>query len=183
MAPGEPISYTDGEGTLGTGSLRAESVLRGDESKLAPAPVLELAVAPPHERDRLRWLVEKAGELEVHRLRWLKTRFGHGRAHLLPKAQEWAVPALEQSRGAWLTRVDGDLVEPGELNDGLLTVVADRGGGSFPSLQPLRVMVGPEGGWAPGEVDSFPTVVGLGRNVLRTETAAIVAAGLFRARR
>ena len=133
------------------------------------------------ERDRLRWLVEKAGELEVNRLRWLKTRFGNGRAHLLPKTQEWAVPALEQSRGAWLTRVDADWVEPGELNDGLLTVVADRGGGSFQPVQPLRVMVGPEGGWAPGEVDAFPTVVGLGRNVLRTETAAIVAAGIFRA--
>mgnify|MGYP002076409617 CR=1 FL=1 len=57
--------------------------------------------------------------------------------------------------------------------------VVPAGGGAFPAgVGTLTVAVGPEGGWAPGEVpDGLPTV-GLGRTVLRVETAAVVAAVL-----
>lgn len=177
---GEFVSYTDGEGTRGAGVLGEASFSRGEESAVTQLPILELAVAPPHDRDRLRWLVEKAAELEVTRIRWLETRFGNARPQLLARAQEWAVSALEQSRGAWLTTVDSTLVPIAELGDGLTTVMADPTGEAPRQRPPLRVMVGPEGGWDATEIAGNSVLVSLGRSILRTETAAVVAAVLYR---
>jgi 16S rRNA (uracil1498-N3)-methyltransferase len=177
---GEHLSYTDGEGVLGTGVLEQEKVTRGTEAQTLRLPHLELAVAPPHERDRIRWLVEKAGELQVSRIRWLETRFGTARPAMLRRAQDWAIAALEQSRGAWLTRVDNELTVPESFDDGLPTVVANRDGDPATQTLPLRVLIGPEGGWAPGEVDGLGPTISLGNSVLRVETAALAAAVVFR---
>ena len=50
----------------------------------------------------------------------------------------------------------------------------------------IRLLVGPEGGFAEHEVDaarrSGATVASLGRGILRTETAAVVASALVLAR-
>ena len=175
LRSGEVVSYTDGEGTVGAGPWEKGSIRREGEEQVEPLGELELAVAPPHDRDRLRWLVEKAAELEVTRIRWLRTRYGNARPNLLTRSQEWAAAALEQSRGAWLTAVDSTWVTPVELNSDLPTVAADPSGNGLNQVLPLRVMIGPEGGWEPGEIPSEIPRINLGRNILRTETAAVVA--------
>jgi 16S rRNA (uracil1498-N3)-methyltransferase len=180
LEDGVRLSYTDGQGTLGAGHLTEDVLVRGQEEPLEPLAELELAVAPPHERDRVRWLVEKAAELEVTRIRWLRTDRGNARPKVLVRAREWAVAALEQSRGAYLTEVDTTLTEISDLDKRLETVLADPSGARPSQSLPLRVMIGPEGGWAPGEIAVGYPVVSLGRSVLRTETAAVVAAALFR---
>ena len=45
------------------------------------------------------------------------------------------------------------------------------------------LLVGPEGGWSPEELESPLPRVGLGNYVLRSETAAIVAGALLTAAR
>ncbi|MGI8516815.1 MAG: RsmE family RNA methyltransferase [Acidimicrobiia bacterium] len=180
LAKGESVSYTDGHGTRGCGSLGEGSIARQGESTTEPLPEVELAVAPPHERDRVRWLVEKAAELEVTRVRWLKTHYGNARPNAMERAQEWAVSALEQSRGAWLTRVEPGWGTLAELDDRLPTVMADPTGVPPREVPPLRVLIGPEGGWDRMEAASGWPLVNLGRNIFRTETAAVVAAALYR---
>lgn len=180
LRSGELVSFTDGEGTIGSGPWIRGSVHRAGGTQIEALGELELAVAPPHDRDRLRWLVEKAAELEVTRIRWLQTRYGNARPNLLARSQEWAVAALEQSRGAWLTAVDSTLVNLSDLDRELPTVVADRAGDPPNQPLPLRVMVGPEGGWDPGEIPPDTPLVSLGRSVLRTETAAVVAVAAYR---
>ncbi|HYH50586.1 MAG TPA: RsmE family RNA methyltransferase [Acidimicrobiia bacterium] len=68
-------------------------------------------------------------------------------------------------------------------------VVAERGGRPVDALREppggeLLVVVGPEGGLAPGEAESLAPWgrVDLGPNILRAETAAIAAAASFSAR-
>ena len=56
-----------------------------------------------------------------------------------------------------------------------------------PGGRPLKVndrllLIGPEGGWTPEEVDGYDTV-DLGPNILRAETAAIAAGTLLTALR
>ena len=48
-----------------------------------------------------------------------------------------------------------------------------------PALDRPTLLVGPEGGWAPEELDLGAPFVGLGPHVLRTETAAVVAGALL----
>ncbi len=185
---GSPVSYTDGCGRTGVGTLAGEHIVRGDEEDVVPAtPAIVLAVAPPQSTDRARFLVEKAAELAVAELRWLTTRFSGGRTPRRNKAEAWAVGALEQSRGAHRLRIGAgiDAADLADL-DVELTLVAERGAVSIREVVASRIpasvgiAIGPEGGFDPGEVPDGLPRVGLGERVLRIETAAIVAAGAFR---
>lgn len=175
---GGPVTYTDGAGTTGRGALDGGTVVRGPETTVPALPSLVVAVAPPASRDRLRFVVEKLAELEVTRIAWLATRRGEGRPPPAEKAAAWAAAALEQSRGAHLTAVDAAFTTLDSLPGP--AVVALPGGATVPAGGPLTVAVGPEGGWEPGEVPEGMPAVGLGRTILRVETAALAAAVLAR---
>jgi 16S rRNA (uracil1498-N3)-methyltransferase len=189
-ARGSAVSYTDGEGTLGTGTLAegpdgAVVVLREHEERVARfEPAVTIAVAPPKATDRVRFLVEKLAELGVDRIAWLRTAHGEGRPPSPAKTAAWATMALEQSRAAWRTEVAGSM-NIGDLPDG--AIYADPGGGPWDAGelrsagQSLVVAIGPEGGFAPGEIPAGAPCVRLSERVLRVETAAIVAAVLVRA--
>jgi RsmE family RNA methyltransferase len=120
-------------------------------------------------------MVEKLAELEVRRLLWLRTRLGSQHFPDSAKTKAWAQAGLEQSDGAWLMNVADHWTEPHELASPLW--FADVGADPPISVpDALTVAVGPEGGWASGEIAETATRFGLGRTVLRVETAAIVAA-------
>ena len=80
-----------------------------------------------------------------------------------------------QSRRAWLPELD-DVRDFATVLDevGANGCLADREGGA-PALSRPAVLVGPEGGWTDGERACGLPVVGLGRHVLRAETAAVAA--------
>ncbi len=174
-ADGAAVTYTDGAGAVGEGTLHGASVRRGDERvEPAPTPAVTLAVAALRSADRARFLVEKLAELGVDRLVWVTAEHGQGRPPRAEKAHAWAVAALEQSRGAHLLAVGGPLAPAGIAGP---LWVADPAGGPPPS-EPggVTVLVGPEGGLVAGEAPAHARPVGLGPRVLRTETAAVAAA-------
>jgi 16S rRNA (uracil1498-N3)-methyltransferase len=175
-----PLTYTDGAGTVGRGSLSGTTVIRGEE-RLTPAPRLDLtlAVAPPGERERLRFLIEKSAELGVRRLLWVKARYGQTSLPSPDRARSWAVGGLEQSRGAHLMEVGSGWQDLAELDPDQVWW-AHPGGASFPDPRPGRmtIVIGPEGGWAPEELPPPARWLGLGDSVLRVETAALAAAAL-----
>ena len=173
MADGDEVSYTDGEGVAGEGRFVDGQVERGEEIGMPRPNRLTIVVAPPANRDRLRFLVEKLAELGVQRLLWCRTSRTEGRAPNPDKARAWAAGALEQSRGAWLLDLGTtslDDLDPTGL------VVADPTGASEPPSDRLTLLIGPEGGLAPDEVPPGAALFSLGPTVLRVETAAIVGA-------
>lgn len=170
---GSPVSYTDGSGVIGEGILSDGAVRRGSEREVSRGRTLTMAVAPPRSRDRQRFLVEKLGELGVTRLAWLTTRHGAGRPPAERKSREWAISALEQSRGAWLMRTDERLIGWEDLEEPV--VVCDAAGDSDPG-EPVTVAIGPEGGWSAGEIPENARLWSLGTATLRVETAALAAA-------
>ena len=189
MRDGADVSYTDGAGTIGRGVLRSGTLQRGEEAPVErPAPHLTLAVAAPRAADRSRMVVEKAAEFGVDRLVWLSSRFSQGRPPKLEKARRWATGALEQSRGAWLLEIDEAPRSFDDLIDAdALLLAADPGGESIDDVlgaarasRQVTVAIGPEGGFAHGEIPSQARVVSLGARVLRVETAAIAVAALVR---
>lgn len=181
----EEVTYTDGVGTAGLGYLRTESVIRGiEESRPPPAPHLTLAVAPPRDKDRARFLVEKAAELEVARIVWLMTRYGQGHPPPLGKATAWAVSGLEQSHSAHLLAIEPVPMAPDELESqpwSGATWMAVAGGQPLSGKTPevITVAIGPEGGWAPEELNLGLPRIGLGRTTLRVETAALAVTTLL----
>lgn len=170
---GDNVTYTDGLGTVGEGMLSDHSVSRGKELTRDRPSELVVAVAPPSNKDRQRFLVEKLSELGVSRLRWLTTEHGKDRVANPAKIFSWVLAAVEQSRGAWLMETDADLVSWSDL-DG--PVVVCEPGGEAMVERPRTVVIGPEGGFGDAEVPQDIEKWDLGPNVLRVETAAVVAA-------
>jgi 16S rRNA U1498 N3-methylase RsmE len=170
---GDRISYTDGLGHLGDGILGDHAVDRGDEQEVPRNSELVVASAPPSNRDRQRFLVEKLAELGVARLRWLRTTHGKGRIASGTKVFSWVLSAVEQSRGAWLMETSSDLVGWSDLAG---PVVACHPGGRTDTPHVRTVVIGPEGGFADEQLPADVVRWDLGPNILRIESAAIVAA-------
>lgn len=182
LSVGDPVHYTDGSGTIGDGTLGFGVVNRGTE-RFEPEPArLDLVVAPPRSKDRVRFLVEKVAELGATSLRWIRT----ARCQVPPpneaKVRAWADAALEQSRGAWRLEV-GTTTWAALDDEALPLLVADPDGAPLgPERLPAVIVVGPEGGLTREEVPNRGEAVTMGGRILRTETAAVVAAALCRAR-
>lgn len=172
MNRGDRVTYTDGLGNVGSGQLGHMTVERGEEWFVERDSELHVAVAPPANKDRQRFLVEKLGELGVARLQWLRSDLGKNRFQPPPKVFSWVLAAVEQSRGAWLMEVSTELVGWDDLE---APVVVCDPGGSTPTPSARTLVIGPEGGWADGEVPEGLHRWSLGTNVLRVETAAIIA--------
>jgi RsmE family RNA methyltransferase len=182
LASGADVTYTDGRGTVGEGVWHGSAIARGNERTVAPVvPVVTMAVAPPRSRDRQRFVVEKLQELAIQRLVWLSTGHGQVRPPGADKSTAWARAALEQSRGAHLMQIDVASLESLDA-DGV--VWADITGDPVRSVAggegPFTVAIGPEGGWSGDERARFVRRVALASTILRTETAAVVAAAAFR---
>jgi 16S rRNA (uracil1498-N3)-methyltransferase len=173
MKSGDQVTYTDGLGKLGEGVLRHQLVERGEEREVGRPSTLTVAVAPPANRDRQRFLVEKLAEIGIARLIWLETAHGKNRVANPEKVFSWVHAAVEQSRGAYLMETSEEMVKPTELGGDL--VVCVPGGRDGPGTADV-VAIGPEGGFAEDELPASARRWDLGANVLRVETAAIVAA-------
>jgi 16S rRNA (uracil1498-N3)-methyltransferase len=137
-------------------------------------------VAPP-KGDRLEWLVQKCTEVGVARLvlvdaersvvRWDPDRA----AKQLDRLRRIAAEAAMQSRRTWLPEVVGPRPAAEVLPD---AAVAEPGGRPV-AARDSCIAVGPEGGWSAAEVARAGDRVSLGPNVLRVETAAVVAVTLM----
>ena len=151
--------------------------------------------------DRMDLVVQKATELGVRSIVPIECertvvkldrarrerRLAHWRAIAVHAAQQSGrtrVPEVAgvEDLGVWLARAGA----------GPAFVLSPRAGASLAGLappapgQPVRLLVGPEGGLSPREVERAGAagLVGLrlGPRVLRTETAALVALAAFQAR-
>jgi 16S rRNA (uracil1498-N3)-methyltransferase len=179
LIPGNEVTYTDGTDTVGTGVWRGATVERGNEhQEPTPGSRLVLAVAPPDERSRLRFLVEKAAELGVSRLVWLDTLHRQGRPPNSAKAEAWAIGALEQSRGHRLMEIGSDLANIGSLTGEIWVADADGTDPDVPDEE-VTVVVGPEAGFDSQELQPDWPRVCFARQILRVETAALAVAAWF----
>ena len=125
---------------------------------------------------------------EVHRGRRRPDRAAVGRAlrralgrraggPQLGRLRRIAVEASMQSRRVWLPELAGPV--PAVRRAWPWAVVAEPGGRAARTATIAVVAIGPEGGWSPAEVALAGGRSSLGPNVLRVETAAVVAASLM----
>jgi 16S rRNA (uracil1498-N3)-methyltransferase len=177
-----PVTYTDGVGRVGRGVYDRGFVRRGEEHSVArPGRIINIAVAPPKNKGRIRFIVEKLAELGVDRLIWLETSRSEGRSPRREKSRAWARAALEQSQGAWLLEVVGPVLLS-EVSQYGTPVFADRSGMEVAAIDDIVdpvLCVGPEGGFEAAEIPTDVIKVRLSPQLLRVETAAVVGAVLL----
>ncbi len=191
--PGEAVELRDGEGLIGSGTLRRMGrtwrVEAGAAERVPPPPPLVLAVGAG-DRERFAWLVEKASELGVTAVVPLECERSAGvatrvRSQHLDRLRRHALEAVKQSGAAWATRVDEPMsldALVGQPPDGTRWL-ADAAGGPAPAMlgdSPVTVVIGPEGGLTRAERERVLAAgfeaIRLATHTLRFETAAVAAA-------
>jgi 16S rRNA (uracil1498-N3)-methyltransferase len=185
----------DGEFAATIAELKRDAVRFAVGARLrpfAPAPALRLLLAAI-KREAMEWAIEKATELGVAEVQPVFTQRGVvdrvNRERLALIARE----AAEQSERLDVPRVHEALPLHRVLDawDGVpLFACAERS--DAPHLAraatppPAALLIGPEGGFTPAELDDFvrrPFVacVSLGPRILRAETAAVAGLALLAA--
>jgi 16S rRNA (uracil1498-N3)-methyltransferase len=192
LRDGESIISSDGKGSWtrcrfvdgGRGSDLTLEVTGPLMYEPCAAPSLGVGFVPV-KGTRPEWVVQKLTELGVDRITVLRSRRavvrveGARATSALERLARVAREAGSQSGRVWLPEISYG-VELGTFlaRDG--AVVAAPGGGPL-EANAVSIAVGPEGGWTPDELPPGTPTVGLGPQVLRAETAAIVAGTLVTA--
>ncbi|MEV0291051.1 MULTISPECIES: 16S rRNA (uracil(1498)-N(3))-methyltransferase [unclassified Kribbella] len=203
IAPGERIRLTDGRGAWAEGAVTGASkvgvTVAVDNRGTVPASRPRLVVVqalPKGERAELavEMLTEVGADVIVP---WNAERSQfrsnpERSAKTLAKWQAWAFEASKQSRRAWFAEVApiATTVEvarliaaaalPVVLHEEAKTPLA---GLDVPADGDIVIVIGPEGGISPGELETFDVEpVRLGDTVLRTSTAGVAAAAALLAR-
>jgi len=156
-----------------------------------PAPAITLALAI-FKFDRMEWAIEKCTELGVAKV--IPVIAQRSESHVVAAAakrvERWkriAMQASEQSRRA----SPPEIVEPAKVKELIQFPAANRVllseseheivlRDALPeNSEDILLAVGPEGGWAAGEIEQFRAAgwasASLGHTILRAETAAIAA--------
>jgi 16S rRNA (uracil1498-N3)-methyltransferase len=190
LRPGEAVTASDGRGRWRSCTWVGGGLEPAGETEEEPAPHPLVAVGfAVTKGDKPEWAVQKLTEVGVDRIvpfvsdrsvvRWSAERADHHLGRWRRVAREAAM----QSRRARLPVVEG-LVTFSEVVATTLpeALLADPGGSAL-TLDHPEVLVGPEGGWSPEELQLARGTVGLGSTVLRSETAAVAAGVLLTALR
>jgi 16S rRNA (uracil1498-N3)-methyltransferase len=181
LRDGEHVSCSDGQGqwrmcTWVSGSLEELGDVTTEE---LPTAQLRVVVAPL-KGDRTDLVVEKLVEIGVDNISILApversvVRWAHDKtAHVMDRYQRIARAAAMQSRRVFLPEVAG----PVSLSDiGTSGVAFAEPDGTAAWGDITTVVIGPEGGFSSTELATARATIDLGPNILRAETAAIVAA-------
>ena len=204
--PGDELVVFDGAGRECFGVLELfqgeTAVVRilGDAGRSTESG-LDLTIAPCLAKGKkIDLIVEKVIELGADRVCVVTSERSVGRldpAQALDRVERWrriAKAAAEQSGRTVMPVIERirtfeEFVanKPADALGLLFTTGAEKNPAAtlrvrFPDVTRVIAMIGPEGGFAPEEIEYAQThgfvAVGLGPRVLRTETAAIVASAI-----
>ena len=154
-----------------------------------PARRCKIAVAIP-KGDRQRFMIEMLTQLGVAEVIPLQCERSVTacKQSILEKWQRYAIEACKQSQNPWLPQIQSCCSLESMLHQMTSTRgaigYADVNGGNCDKLlkqeKDITMCIGPEGGFSQSEFDVFEQTgayaVRLGQYILRTETAAVVAA-------
>lgn len=181
LRDGESVTCSDGKGRWRACLWSSDSVLPNGEIHTEPSPTTRLCVAvAPVKGDRTDLVVEKLVEIGVDDIailaplersvvRWANDKV----AHVMDRYQRIATAAAMQSRRVFLPELRGP-VSLASLGGGQVALAEPSGAVDWGQV--TTVVIGPEGGFSEKELSSAPATIDLGPNILRAETAAIVAA-------
>jgi 16S rRNA (uracil1498-N3)-methyltransferase len=178
---GESIAVTDGCGSWRmTVATNGALVPTGEIQMEKPMDPCEIFVAIP-KADRPEWIVQKLTETGVTKICWLHAdrsvvRWNPERASAQrERLRKIAIAAAVQSRRVWFPSVEGPVPASSVLAD---VAICEPNGRTLRSND-YRLAIGPEGGWSESELALGGEQISLGSQILRVETAAVVAASVF----
>ena len=190
---GDAIQVTDGKGNFFKCEIVNAAAKRCTLSILEqafikqPAHFIHIGFSPAKNSERTEWFVEKATEIGVQKISFIRTQHSERKNINLERIIKVGVSAMKQSRQARLPEFQ-DMVDFKKIISSRedQKFIAHVGLEEDKSLQKIAapdrsylILIGPEGDFSGEEIDQAHQggfiSASLGHNVLRTETAGIVA--------
>ena len=192
---GDKITIINGKGKKFSGCIEeanARACVIGQVTLLDESQrdsFLTIAIAPTKNADRYEWFVEKATEIGVQKIVPLQCERSERHRIKLDRLYKKAISAIKQNQSLWLPQIEPlmsfeDFLKSDNADTKLIAHLgADTKKISSQELiQPVSILVGPEGDFSAEEIrmaDEYGyKAISLGTNVLRTETAGVVACAL-----
>jgi len=194
---GDEIHFTDGQGLHMRGAIETANKTgfqaRITESIVVERPAeLHLFMAILKAGDRMEWACEKITELGASSLTLFQSDHGERGKVNIERMKKVALSAMKQSHGAWMPKIEvHTFKEAVELFATLDSkYIAYCGDGEKVSMLTLHlpgaIMIGPEGDFSVKEMEMAQRLgwktLDLGKQILRTETAAVSVAAALRLR-
>lgn len=191
---GDVLQLTNGKGYLFKAKIleanpkRCKAQLISSEKTIPRLHTLHLAVAPTKMNDRFEWFLEKATEIGVNEITPILCEHSERKIIKAERFEKVIQSAMKQSLQTYLPKLNPLTTYQDFLakTSGELKFIAHCENDEKEELKrrvgadkDLVILIGPEGDFSSNEI-SFAyekgfTPVSLGRNRLRTETAAIYA--------
>lgn len=195
---GDAITIVDGKGGWYDCEIRqinkniVTAGLISSRRVKAQSPETVLAMGLLKKRDRLEFAVEKAVELGVSEIALFRSRHSVKENVRMDRLEKTVLSAMKQSLQAWLPKVYlynslKEVIKHYEEHDYLLAHENTDAISGIPDEvkehSKLLLLVGPEGGFSKSEIEvaiqQNAKLISLGKNRLRTETAAIAFLSQF----
>lgn len=185
--------------TNGEGSLFEAEIIQANPNKCKAEIITEtfhqpsdfhlhMAVAPTKSNDRYEWFLEKATELGVHQISPIICEHSERRRVKLNRFERIIESAVKQSLQYYFPKLEApqsfsDFIKQDFPGDKFIAHCEDGDKDFLHSkLSPKKqvtILIGPEGDFSPSEIQMAEEAgfkpISLGKNRLRTETAAIAA--------
>ncbi len=188
---GDEIGILDGKGRLFTCTIsdahpkRCLLEIQNIDLEKAISDEIHIAVAPTKQMERIEWFVEKAVELGITKITLLDCKNGERARIKIDRLQKKAISAMKQSQRRYLPEIVALTSFSDFLTNhdfGLLAHCYEAEKHEFPAVfkkVSCPILIGPEGDFTEQEVTQalekgYKTIT-LGKNRLRTETAALYA--------
>jgi len=204
-ANGDILQLCDGLGHYADATITKADAkaceVRVDTVEDAPfkRPRLNLAIACLKD-DALEEVVFHVAQTETDSIVFLRTDYSQEPKNsdlkkTVRRAELKSLVSLKQSKKAWMTRIEGPIEfdkwlkeYQGDLIlcdiDGERNLKLDESAAENASAKPITLLVGPEGGFSPREIEAVKSFINgkvhllnLGNTRLRARTAAIIALG------
>ncbi|MDC6366897.1 MULTISPECIES: 16S rRNA (uracil(1498)-N(3))-methyltransferase [Flavobacteriaceae] len=191
---GDLLHITNGKGFLFEAKILVADIRKCkaqivSESKTVPKKYkLHLAVAPTKMNDRYEWFLEKATEIGVDEITPIICEHSERKVLKIERMERIVQSAMKQSLRTFLPKLNpitsyNDFLA--QQNEGLKFIAHCEEGEKMElkrrvaADKDVTILIGPEGDFSKDEIDlayqKGYVPVSLGKNRLRTETAAIVA--------
>lgn len=197
---GDHIHIIDGKGNLYEGIVSNEDHRRCEIKEIKTIKTeprisrLHIAIAPTKNADRMEWFIEKATEIGVKEVSLIQCQNSERSRVNIDRLNKKATSAIKQNQSLWLPEINPlipikDFISIQKVANKFIGFVENKdqaielSESEIDSNLETIVLIGPEGDFTSDEVQlalkAGYKMVSLGKNVLRTETAGIVACALL----
>lgn len=192
---GDHVKVTNGEGLEWIGKISSVISKHAKAKKIKTKKMsrsndnIHIAISPTKSNSRMEWFVEKVTELGVNQITPIICFHSERRSLNLDRYQKIIISAIKQSKQFFIPRLNpvisfNDFIESHASNiDLYIAHCHDMKRRQIHEINNFKedviVMVGPEGDFSVKEIEfavkknAIP--ISLGANILRTETAGILA--------